>query len=218
MVNGKPWTPTEVEMLTRLYADTPTAELASLFGRPAHSVFGKARSLGLSKSSDFFESAASGRLRRGENVGKATRFQKGHVPANKGLRRPGFSPGRMGEGQFRKGEKPKNWKPVGSERIFGGYLQRKMTDTGYPPRDWKFVHRLVWEAANGPIPSGHVVIFKDGNRSNVALPNLELVNRAELGRKNVIWNRYPRELAETICLAGALKRKINRRADREKQN
>ena len=217
-MNGKPWTPNEVGRLIRLYADTPTAELASLLGHPLWSVYGKARSLGLSKSPDFIESAASGRLRRGGDKGKETRFPKGHVPANKGLRRPGFSPGRMRETQFKEGRKPHTWRPIGTERLYGGYLQRKVTDTGYPPRDWQPVHRLIWEDANGPIPSGHVVIFKDGNRSNVALSNLELVSRAELGRKNVMWNRYPRELAETIQLAGALKHKINRRTEREKQD
>ncbi|EMM6737362.1 HNH endonuclease, partial [Pseudomonas aeruginosa] len=40
--------------------------------------------------------------------------------------------------RFKKGQKPHTWLPVGSTRISAdGYLQRKISDTGYPPRDWK---------------------------------------------------------------------------------
>jgi hypothetical protein len=38
-------------------------------------------------------------------------------------------------------------------------------------------HRLVWELANGPIPIGHIVHHKDGNRRNNDLSNLELMSR-----------------------------------------
>lgn len=212
------WTQSDLELLIRLYADTQSEELAVLCGHPLSSVYSKAKQLGLKKSPAYLESPAACRLRRGDDIGKEHRFQKGHAPANKGLRRPGYAPGRMSETQFVKGKKPYTWKPIGSERIYGGYLQRKVTDTGYSPRDWQPVHRLMWEETNGPIPPGQCLSFVDGNKRNIVLDNLQLVSRAELGRKNVVWNRYPRELAETIQLAGALKRKINRRMEDEKQN
>lgn len=215
-MNRNPWTPEEIEALTRLYADTPTSELASLFGRPGHSVYGKARKLGLAKSPAYLESPAACRLRRGDNIGKDFRFPKGHVPANKGLRRPGYAVGRMRETQFEKGNKPHNYMPIGSERLMDGYLQRKISDTGYPPRDWKPVHRMLWEESNGPIPAGHVLIFKDGDRTNIVLSNLVLLSRAELAARNRMWTIYPRELAELMQLAGVLKRKINRRNECEK--
>lgn len=214
----KIWTTEEEATLQKLYPDTPTAELARLFACPVYTVHGKAKRLGLSKSEAYLKSPSACRLRRGDNIGKEFRFEKGHVPANKGLSRPGFAPGRMGESQFRKGNKPFNWKPVGSERIMDGYLQRKMTDTGYPPRDWQPVHRLLWEEANGPIPPGQVLTFADGDRSNIVLSNLCLISRADLAARNNVWTRYPRELAEAIQLGGALKRKINRRNEREKQD
>ena len=37
-----------------------------------------------------------------------------------------------------------------------------LSDTGYAPRDWVSVQRLVWEAAHGPIPPGHRIAFKGG--------------------------------------------------------
>lgn len=214
----KVWTPEEETTLQKFYPDTPTAELARLFGCPLYTIYGKAKRLGLAKSASYMASPDACRLRRGDNIGKAFQYQKGHVPANKGQRSPGFAPGRMGESQFRKGDKPFNWKPVGSERLMDCYRQRKVTDTGYPPRDWQPVHRLLWEEANGPIPPGHVLIFADGDRSNIILSNLCLISRADLAARNNVWTRYPRELAEAIQLAGALKRKINGRSQREKQD
>ena len=38
----------------------------------------------------------------------------------------------------------------------------------------KFVHLLVWEEHYGEIPSNAYVIFKDGNRKNFDISNLEL--------------------------------------------
>src|SRR5215831_3363679 len=42
-----------------------------------------------------------------------------------------------------------------------------------------YVHRLVWEAFKGPIPSGREINHRDGNRTNNRLRNLELVSRSE---------------------------------------
>ncbi len=61
-----------------------------------------------------------------------------------------------------------------------GYLQRKVTDTGNTVRDYVEVHRLLWEEHHDPIPEGHVVIFKDGDRTHITLDNLMLISRAEL--------------------------------------
>ena len=214
----KIWTPEEETTLQKLYPDTPTAELARLFECPLYTIYGKAQKLGLFKSGDYLQSPAACRLRRGDNVGKEFRFKKGHVPANRGKKSPGFAPGRMGETQFQKGNKSKNWKPLGSERVVDGYRLRKVSETGYPPSDWRPVHRLLWEEANGPIPPDHIVIFIDGDRTHIELTNLKLISRQELAARNRMWNIYPRELAEAIQLAGALKRKINGRSKREKQD
>lgn len=37
------------------------------------------------------------------------------------------------------------------------------------------VHRLIWEAFNGPIPKGFVINHKDENKLNNCLSNLEMV-------------------------------------------
>ena len=77
----------------------------------------------------------------------------------------------------------RNYLPIGSTRITkDGYIERKVTDDPalVPARRWVGEHRLVWEAANGPIPDGHVVVFLDGDRLNIDLDNLRCVPRAVL--------------------------------------
>ncbi len=213
----KRWTDSEVESLKRLYPDHRTEDLVGILGHSKASIFGKAKILGLRKSVSFVESEKSGRIMKGSGQGGSSRFKPGHVPANKGLRRPGYKPGRMGETQFKKGHRPHTWVPLGSEKLLVGYLMRKVSDTGYPPRDWRPVHRIIWEEANGPIPQGSVLCFKNGDKTHIDLANLELVTRCELARRNRMWTNYPRELCETIQLAGVLKRKIRRR-NREEQD
>lgn len=210
------WKPSEIKFLYKAYPNLSTKELAGRLGRSVSAVYGRAALLGLRKSEEYLAGPEACRLRRGDNVGAASRFRSGHVPANKGLRRPGWSPGRMAQTQFRPGARPHTWKPVGSTRLTkDGYVQRKVSDTGYPPRDWKGEHVLLWEEAYGPVPKGHALAFRDRNKGHISLENLELITRRELMRRNTIHN-YPAELTDVIRLNGALKRKLRRK--HEEQN
>ncbi len=69
--------------------------------------------------------------------------------------------------------------PIGTERIIGGgYIDVKVRDLqGF--NNWELKHRIIWEAANGPVPDGHMVIFADGNNRNFELNNLRLISRSE---------------------------------------
>lgn len=218
-----PWTASDDTMIRELYPDTPTKALAAAMGRSLATVYGRAKHLNVEKSEAFRASEASGRL-RGQH-GAATRFQKGQPARNKGLRRPGYSQGRgrMQETQFKKGERRgvavRLYVPIGTERVtLDGYRSRKVNDEMPLQRRWRFVHVLMWEEANGPMPPGHAITFVNGDRTDLRLENLACISRAALGRRNNIWNRYPKELADTVQLMGALTRKINRRSGREEQN
>ena len=119
----------------------------------------KANKLGLRKSAAFFARDLGGRMLKGGRMSVATQFQPGATPWNKGQHYQAL--GRSIDTQFKPGARPHTWRPVGSLRVNAdGYLQRKLTDTRYPPRDWVAVHRTVWEAAHGPVPGQHVVVFK----------------------------------------------------------
>lgn len=208
------WSVEDDTLLRALYPDTPTAQVAARLGRSVLATYQRAQKSGLHKSPAYLASPAACRLRRG--AGASTRFQKGHVPANKGLRRPGWGPGRMKATQFKKGERRgvavRLYKPIGTERVSkDGYLERKIND-GLPLQArWRAVHQLVWEAAHGPVPRSHAIVFKNGDKRDIRLDNLECVTRAALMMRNTVHN-LPKPLAQTVQLLGALRRKINRKA------
>ena len=109
------------------------------------------------------------------NTGFTGRYEKGHIPFNKGKK--GVCPKECERTWFKKGETPINHRPVGSERVdVDGYILVKVEE----PSVWRLKHRVVWEKVNGPIPKNHVVIFLDGDKSNVNIDNLALVSRSEL--------------------------------------
>ncbi len=225
------WSAEDLARLVKLYPDRPTAEIAKALDRTALAVYQTAAKLDLKKTEAFLASEESRcRLRKGSTIGAQFRFPKGHVPANKGLRRPGYHAGRMKETQFQKGCRSgiaaRNWQPIGTimpdadgyQRIKVREAQHGKKATGFGnTKVWPLLNRYLWEQHKGPIPPKHIVIFKDGDRSHCEIENLDLISMAENARRNRMWNKFPRELAEVIQLAGVLKRKI-RSLDGTKQN
>lgn len=65
--------------------------------------------------------------------------------------------------------------PIGT-LIFrtGEWYYEKIADGPDTNANWRSKHVLVWEEAHGPVPSGNMVIFLDGDRRNHALDNLAL--------------------------------------------
>lgn len=221
-IRGEPvprWTPMEEAMLRTLYPHMQTKVIAVILGINLHRVYSKAARMGVDKTAEYLASPAAYRLRRHDAVGFRHRFAKGHVPANKGMRRPGWAPGRMATTQFKKDQPPRNFLPLQSERLNAdGYLDRKVGTTGYPPNDWIGVHRLVWMQAHGDIPAGYIVAFKDRNKMNPALENLECISLRENMRRNTIHN-LPAPLKEVIRLRGTIVATITKRMKkREKQD
>jgi hypothetical protein len=206
------WTADEDELLRRQFADTPTHVIAAQLGRDVSGVFGRAYRLGLKKSPEYLASPLSGRTRPGSRIGGATRFQPGHVPANKGQRRPGWAVGRMAQTQFSAGALPHNTVPIGTETLRrDGYVWVKVTEDKTPARrNWVSKHQHIYELAHGPIPAGHIVRFRDNDRTNFALDNLECVSRKD----HVITrglHALPPELVQIHQLRGAIIRQIHRR-------
>lgn len=211
------WTTREIRLVSRLFADTPTSRIARLLGRPVQRVYAKANALGLRKSARYMRAMLARMSRRLAVSGAAHRFPKGHVPANKGLRRPGWAPGRMAQTQFKPGGFPLNRDPdfyvPGALRVNSdGYIDMRVSfDPG--ANGWRALHKILWEDAHGPVPAAHVVTFRNGDKLDVELGNLELLTFTENMRRNTI-HRYPPELKSAIRLVGKLKRTIREEQDR----
>lgn len=214
------WTKRESALLRRRYPHEKTQRIADDLGLRLHVVYAKATSMGLEKTAKYLASPDASRLRRGDNIGAQYRFGKGHVPANKGLRRPGWSVGRgrMQSTQFKKGQKPHNTRfAIGDTRInTDGYIDRKIRGDLVGANNWRPLHRILWEKARGPVPPGHLVAFSDGNKLNCVLENLELMTLADNARRNVMWRKMPKELANILALRSAVQRQINKRDPRAK--
>lgn len=209
------WTPAEEERLWALFPDTPLPDLVQIFGRAAAAIYGKAYSLGVKRSQAYL--AEHGGRFNGES-GLVSRFAPGHRPWNKGLSIT--VGGRAPETQFKPGDMPHNNLPVGAERITrDGIRQRKICDDGPAYRRWKSVHMIIWEEANGPVPPGHIVVFRDRNarRDEILIADLELVSRRENMLRNTI-HRYPPELKDTIRQLGRLKKAIREASDEEQND
>lgn len=217
------WSAEDDAVLRSLYADTKTERIAQQLGRTLTATYGRAQKLGLEKSEAFLASPAACRLRRGDHVGAAYRYAKGHVPANKGLRRPGFAAGRMKETQFKRGQRSgqaaRHWMPIGAMRLMDGYRYTKVSDVPNVPYtvNWKPTHVLLWESTNGKVPPGHALKFVNGDRTDIRLDNLQLITRRQLMARNTVHN-LPKPIAEAVQLLGVLRRKINRRSRDEEQD
>lgn len=112
------------------------------------------------------------------NTGRTGRFEKGHATWNKGTK--GLTKANVTS--FKKGQKPHNYKPLGSERITkDGYCEIKVSDTG---RRWKPKHVLIYEKHHGKVPKGSAVIFLDGDKRSFDIDNLYLVTRSQLAMLN----------------------------------
>lgn len=211
------WAESDREVLRRTYADFPTENIAQSLGRTVGQVHQQAQKLGLRKSSEFIARTARERSMRPNHGGIAHRFQPGLVPANKGLRRPGWAPGEMARTQFKLGVVPHTWKPIGTLRLSkDGYLERKVSEDPIRAHRWIAEHRLVWQAVNGPIPDGCAIVFRPGqftaDLDQITVDRLECLTRADLMRRNTI-HRYPEPVKQVIRLRGKLSRAIAAQED-----
>lgn len=215
-VKRQRWTPRAIEVLRRMYPDSYAKDIAKLLRCRVSRVHAKANQLGLTKSAAFYTRQHLTEAERLRKHGCAHRFHKGQVPANKGLRRPGWAPGRMAETQFKKGGFPVNRDPdfyvLGALRVNAdGYIDMRVS---FEPgaRGWRGLHTVLWEDAHGPVPPGHCLIFRNGDSLDVELGNLKLITRAENMRRNSVHN-LPPVLKSTVMALGQFKRRIREYAE-----
>lgn len=198
------WTPEEDRILLEKYETCEAAEIGRQLGRGVTSVYNRAHLLGLRKP--FIYHSLAGKKGSAYQSAVAHRFTKGHTPANKGKKMSPELYAKCSRTMFKKGQMPTKHREVGSERInVDGYVEVKVAE----PKKWKLKHRVVWEAAHGPVPKGFNIQFRNGNRLDLRLENLYIISRAEqLSTENSIYARYPEDLRKVIRVKATLKRQI----------
>lgn len=169
---GDAWSESEVDLLTKLYPDTDTKQVAQLLNRSVRSVYMKAFNLGLAKSPEYLDDPTNPR-----------RFTKKHRPRGnegKGLPIPS---------------------PIGTIRINSyGLYEVKYTDKHryeQAYKNWMPLLRFLWEGAGRTIPEGQFVAFKEGARTTnphaISVDMLECVTMAEFSRRR---SRQPKHVIE----------------------
>lgn len=159
--------------------------------------------------------------RKGWKTGRDGCFPKGHIPDNKGKKRPfNASSART---QFKRGQLPHNTKYAGHERVSkDGYVEISVNETnphtGYARR-YVLKHRWLWEQANGPVPKGRCLKSLDGNKANTDPSNWELVPRGLLPRLNGRFGRgyddASAELKPTIMAVAKLEHRLREKKHSE---
>lgn len=112
------------------------------------------------------------------NCGLTGRFEKGNIPANKGVK--GISYPGCKATQFKKGNIPANRLPIGTVREKSdGYVYIKIQD-GKGNKNWKQRAAINYEKVYGSIPKGMRILRLDGNSKNDEIENLYLVSIGEM--------------------------------------
>ncbi|HMQ72889.1 MAG TPA: HNH endonuclease signature motif containing protein [Rubrivivax sp.] len=211
--NNRPWAPWEREFVRRTYACARTRDIAQVLSRSEKSVTNQAAAMGLRKPPELRSALQRQAMADPTHRGHQSKFRAGNVPWSSGTHGVvGVHPN-CRRTQFRAGSKPASTMPIGATRIVDGTLEVKTSDTpGAYNLRWAPVHRLVWEAAHGPVPPGHVVRFRDGrkttDRARITIDALEIASRAEHMRRNSIHARLPPELIGLIRSRSWLTRTI----------
>ena len=179
MMGRKIWNPDELEYLKDTYAFTPADILARRFSVSILSIYSQAGKLKLKKSPEFL-------LQQKKRLGKqlaesqksiSHRFNKGHIPANKGKKTSQEVRKKIEHTFFQKGNLPKN-------TLYDGAITIRRDKTGryykwirISKQSWKMLQIYNWEIKNGPMPKDKILVSKDGNSLNCDPENWMIIDR-----------------------------------------
>lgn len=198
------FTKKEDEYIISNYLNIPVKTMANQIGRSGYGVIVALKRLGLVIPKQLCEQRKEFGM-----------YRKGHAPANKGKKQVDYmSPEAIEKTKatrFQKGQIPAN--AIGVEN--GDIVIRNMHNYKKSYKwirvslgIWEMLHVNNWEKINGPVPKGYILRFKDGDTMNCEPENLELIDRKTNMELNSI-HRYPAHVKKSIRLIGKLKKEIN---------
>ena len=204
----KYWTESEIEELKKLYPNNYSVDIAKHFGVDVRKVYSIAFRLRLKKSTEFLKAELARQAFRIKEEGKKFHFKPGHITHNKGQKMSEDVYKKCSATMFKKNNEPHNTKYDGYERTtVDGYIEVRIKKGVF-----KLKHRVIYKQHHGEIPKNMYVVFKDNNKLNFDIDNLELISKKEHMERNT-FHRFPKELKQLIYLNKKLKKLTH-----EKQN
>lgn len=215
-MNGKQLTDDQKAYLIAHYANTSSEVIAAQFGISLCSLYNQAAKLGLRKSKEYVASVTRAKWKEGAHENsRQCHYSKGSQPFNKGKKQAEFMTAEAIEAskrtRFKKGDMPAN----SYDAEFGVItIRRDKTKRDYQwikmaHGKWRMLHVALWESENGPVPAGHILVFKDKNTMNTELSNIELITRSENMRRNTI-HQLPEEIKTNVLLVRSINRKLRK--------
>lgn len=203
------WTEAEREIMIKEYPVNWVHDIAAKLNRSIRSIYACAREMKIEKCPVWMANVWKPKqIAHMHEIGVKNQWKKGHPSFNKGQKVSPEKYAKMSKTFYKKGHKPYNLQDDGHERIcVDGYIEVRLRAGKYSLK-----HRVVWEQHNGKIPDGMIIAFKDNNKQNTDITNLEMIDRKGLMARNTIA-RFPAEIHSTIKIIHKLKKQIN-----EKQN
>lgn len=92
----------------------------------------------------------------------------------------GWRKGKIAGKDFKNPVEYKHSQPIFSERT----TKRGIVQIKVARGKWIDKHRYLYERANGSIPENHIIIFMNGDKSDIRLENLKCISRRELSYMN----------------------------------
>lgn len=194
-------TPAIDRIICKNYLELPKSRLAEKVNRSETFVVTRLRQLGLTIPKEIIEQRKANSL-----------IKPGNVPKNKGKKMPRAVYNKVKKTMFKKGHLPSTTKWDGCITIRKPHKNRFAPAYKYirlAKGNWLPLHVYRWTQKHGPVPKGHIVIFRNKDTMDCRLKNLKLVSRAENMRRNTIHN-LPPDLKKSVITIRTLNRKIKK--------
>jgi len=173
------YTAAEDEIIRREYLKMPIKRLAEtlLPGRSYTGIMSRLKAMGLEIPAEVINDRK-----------EQSRIQPGNRSFNKGKKQAEYMTAEAIEKtkatRFKKGQLPTN-----TLTDFAITTRKDKSGITYKHiriglAKWVLYHRYVYEQQYGPIPTKHIIAFKDGNSLNCNIENLELLTMAENVKRN----------------------------------
>lgn len=138
-----------------------------------------------------------------------SRFEKGLLPLNKGVRMSEELREKVKHTFFQKGHLPHNTKSDGEISFRKDKRGVIIPHYRVSMSQWIPLKNKIWIDHHGEIPKGHLIILKDGDNLNTSIENLECISMADNMRRNTI-HRYPDDLKTDILKLRSLNRTLKK--------